>query len=336
MYPRGNESMEGATARSRERLLFAYVALGMAAGVVYAVFDSLSESRLERGTLTGALAGLHTLVDRGVPVLMGGLLGVAAHYFRLRAKLSLAEEAAARSEALRARLSKVERDQAVWVLAAAVLHELNNPLHALGLLLDELDVEDTRLPGASAETIDALRKDLVRRARLQAGRALLQLGVLRSMRGHDPPEFEDIALDGVVRAVAADVAALAAESGLVVRVDCEGTVRATADPGYVRTILENLLDNSLCSLREAGRGSVSIRVDMNAHRARIRVEDDGPELRAEVLAELFDPLRSTKTQGLGLGLPIARALARAMRGELSLDVTSPKSFVLVLPPGNAP
>jgi hypothetical protein len=31
----------------------------------------------------------------------------------------------------------VERDQTVWVLAAVVLHELNNPMHALGLLLDE-------------------------------------------------------------------------------------------------------------------------------------------------------------------------------------------------------
>jgi signal transduction histidine kinase len=46
---------------------------------------------------------------------------------------------------------------------------------------------------------------------------------------------------------------------------------------------------------------------------------------------LFEPLRSTKTQGLGLGLPIARALARAMRGELSLDEGAPKAFRLELP-----
>src|SRR5262249_20147545 len=82
--------------------------------------------------LTGPLKSAHTLVDRTFPVLVGGLLGVSAHYLRLRKQLTAAEEAAARAEALRVRLQRVERDQAVWVLVATVLHELNNPLHALG------------------------------------------------------------------------------------------------------------------------------------------------------------------------------------------------------------
>ena len=48
-------------------------------------------------------------------------------------------------------------------------------------------------------------------------------------------------------------------------------------------------------------------------------------------AVLFEPLRTTKTQGLGLGLPIARALARSMRGELSFDDATSKVFRLELP-----
>ena len=73
-----------------------------------------------------------------------------------------------------------------------------------------------------------------------------------------------------------------------------------------------------------------------AGRAIVRVVDDGPDLDPNVRATLFDPLRTTKSHGLGLGLPIARALARAMHGELSLDPTTTKSFRLELPISEQP
>jgi signal transduction histidine kinase len=63
----------------------------------------------------------------------------------------------------------------------------------------------------------------------------------------------------------------------------------------------------------------------------VRVSDDGPPLDAAARDTLFEPLGSTKTQGLGLGLPIARALARAMRGDLFLEEADQKAFRLELP-----
>lgn len=305
----------------RDLRLTLYVALGALVGAAYVSFDVLSESRLESGTLTGPLAGLHVVVDRAFPVLVGALLGVSAHYLRLRRRLSAAEEAASRAEALRTRLQKVERDQAVWVLVAEVLHELNNPLHALGLLLDEHAVEED----------DARRGDLLVRARAQTDRARSQLAILRSMRGLGEPEVERIALERVVGTLAQDVGSLAAEDGLVVLMECDAPVRASADATFVRTILENLLDNSLCALRTGGGRQITIRLAEEDGRAVVCVTDDGPPLDAEVRRTLFEPLRSTKTQGLGLGLPIARALARAMRGELSFDETKGKAFRLELP-----
>jgi two-component system C4-dicarboxylate transport sensor histidine kinase DctB len=313
-------------ARPRELRLVAYVACGALAGVVYVAFDVFSESRLETGTLTGAFAELHAVVDRAFPILVGALLGVCAHYLRLRAKLAAAEEAAGRTEALRARLQKTERDQAVWVLVAAVLHELNNPLHALGLLIDEL----------AEERGDARDGELVQRARSQAARALAHLEALRGMHGVGEPELQPVSLDRVVATLATDLGHLAAEDGLVVRVDCTRAVVASADPAFVRTILENLLDNSLHALRGSGRGCITMTLFAEPGRAVIRISDDGPGLDAGVRSTLFEPLRSTKKQGLGLGLPIARALARSMRGELSIDENERKAFRLELPLGETP
>jgi two-component system NtrC family sensor kinase len=294
-------------------------------GATYVVFDIISESRIERGTLTGALASGHAVVDRASPILVGGLLGVCAHYFRLRAQLSRAEGAASRAEALRTRLLKVERDQAVWVLVAAVLHELNNPLHALGLLFDEL----------AAPNDEATRADLIARARAQADRALSHLKILRSMRSIGEPQVQRVCLDRLVGALAEDVGALAKQDGVMVRLECGRSVDASADPAYVRTIVENLLDNSLCSLRASGGGSIAVLLGVEGGHAILRVKDDGPALDPAIRETLFEPLRTTKTQGLGLGLPIARALARSMRGDLVLDDEDDKTFRLELPLGDA-
>jgi len=315
-----------ATGRPWEPRFVAYVGLGALAGAAYVLFDIVAEARIGSGTLTGALARAHAVVDHSFPVLVGALLGVCAHYFRLRAQLFVAQEAAARAEALRVRLHKVERDQAVWVLVAAVLHELNNPMHALGLLLDEVAALDER-----KEEDGARRGDLVARARAQTERALTHLRTLRSMRGLGEPELERIALDRVIAAVVDDMRSVAAEDGLLVRAECGSAVLASADPAYVRTIVENLVDNSLHALRAGGGGCVTVRVERENGRAVVRVHDDGPPLDAIARASLFEPLRSTKTNGLGLGLPIARALARAMRGDLSLEETQRKAFRLELP-----
>src|SRR6202041_517469 len=130
---------------------------------------------------------------------------------------------------------------------------------------------------------EARRRDLVSRARAQAERALSHLRTLRSMRSLGEPELQRVALDRIASAVADDVGALAAEDGLEVRLDCAGPVQATADPGYVRTILENLVDNSMHSLRDAGgtgktgkMGRITIRVASEDGRAVVRVSDDGP------------------------------------------------------------
>jgi signal transduction histidine kinase len=299
--------------------LLASVVVGAVVGAAYVAFDVFAESRLARGTLTGALADVHWVVDRSTPVVFGVLFGAFVHSWFLRHDLRQAEAAAARAEALRTRLLKVERDQAIWVLAATVLHELNNPLHAVGLLLDE----------HAAETDEARRLDLIARARGHADRARQHLGLLRSLRGDREPALSAVSLVPEIGALAEEFFALAREEGVVVRTDCDAVVVARADRTFVRTILENLVDNSLAALREGGGRAITIRVQQAPPLAVVSIEDDAPPIDEKLRGEIFEPLRSTKAHGLGLGLPIARALARAMDGDLTLE--DGKTFRLSLP-----
>ena len=75
---------------------------------------------------------------------------------------------------------------------------------------------------------------------------------------------------------------------------------------------------------------IAVDVGIERGRAIVRVRDDGPGVDPEACETLFEPLRSTKARGLGIGLSIARALARAMAGDLVLEQSAPAIFRLEL------
>src|SRR5438067_3840830 len=107
----------------------------------------------------GPLLWVVVFVDWVAPPLAGILVAGALLYAQRARRLHEAERAAA--EVLADRLAGTERRQAIWVVAAAVAHDLKNPLHNLQLLVEEV----------SEEKDPALRKDLLDRIRENVGRA---------------------------------------------------------------------------------------------------------------------------------------------------------------------
>src|SRR5207248_6962178 len=97
-------------------------------------------------------------VDWFAPPLAGVLFAGALLYAQRARRLHEAERAAA--EVLAERLAGTERRQAIWVVAAAVAHDVKNPLHNLALLVEELSEE--RDPIARDELIRRIRENVTR------------------------------------------------------------------------------------------------------------------------------------------------------------------------------
>lgn len=306
--------------------LVAYVSVGLALGAAYAFANTSFDALAREGPLATTLQAMHAFVDRVIPVIAGGLLGVALHYGRIRLELARAE--ARRADEVTTRLLKVERDQAVWVVVASTLHEVKNPLHSLGLLLDDLDA--TMPPDAATAAVLA-------RASAQMERIKESLASLRALAEGARPAIGAVSLDQIARELARDVSPIAARDGILIEVQAAPRVRAFGDPNFVRIILENLVGNSLDVLRaRGGAGRVGITVSQGDGEALVRIRDDGPGIDVEVGESLFEPLATTKARGLGLGLSIARALARAMRGEVVYEKSDggwSTTFLLRLPEG---
>lgn len=293
--------------RTQPRRLAIYASIGVSAGLAYALLDHVLDGYETHHGWPGIL---HEFIDSVFPVLVGAVAGIAWH--TLRVQRDLEAQSAQRAQDLRSHLLRVERDQAAWVVAAATLHEVRNPLHVIGLLLDEI------LAGGGA--LDAkTTESLVGRARSQMERITAHLQQLRSLSEAGPPTLRAIPLVELARTLAREQGSIAHDAHVEVRVDADGEQLALAEPVYVRLILETLLGNALDAVRPRGRGAVTIGIRRGESGPEVTVADDGPGVAPEMQDALFRPLHTTKEAGLGLGLSIARALAQSMGGDLELD-----------------
>ena len=117
----------------------------------------------------------------------------------------------------------------------------------------------------------------------------------------------------------------------------EPNLVALADPEKLRQILLNLLANGMKFTPEGGR--ISIGAERDGETVRMWVSDTGIGIPSDQLQQVFDPFFQVERgptrsySGVGLGLSIARDLARAMKGEIWLESTPGQGSTawLVLP-----
>ncbi len=296
---------------------------------------SLDDSRAAVAVVRGALP-----VAGGVAILLAAGLGVALGFGLLRRLERLRQDArrlaeegieqplaldtagdevgevAHALETMRARLHAEERGRQAFLATAS--HELRTPLASLRgtveLLEEELDGDAPDLDGVrrraaaarrQTDRMTALAEDLLDLGRLDGG---AQLAV-------EPVELGELA-----GTLAGEVAPAAHAGGVTMELVAPQPVWAMCDPRATARLLRALLENAVRHGAPAD-SAVTIAVTSSGERARIRVLDDGPGVPEAERERIFGRFErgARAGAGFGLGLAIARGLARQMGG----DVTAP-------------
>ena len=229
-----------------------------------------------------------------------------------------------RVEQLEERERLRDRLAALGEMAAAIAHEVKNPLAGIEVMAGVLKRQLN-----DSEDAQSILRDIIKEAKMANAIVLEVLDFVRPIR----LQVERIALADVVQ----DAISMAeshvprGEVNVVLSLP-EDLAPIQGDPHQLRQLFTNLLTNAFEAL--SGRGSVTLNAVQLApdeeaaagdpHAVpmiQVEVSDDGPGVSAEVVDRIFSPFFTTKPQGSGLGLAIVRKIVDAHDGRI--DVSAP-------------
>jgi len=217
---------------------------------------------------------------------------------------------------------------------AVVTHELRSPLTTFRLYTDMLRARGDD-PEIRARSIDALGRESARLASVVEN-VLAYAGLTRSRAHTEPARLGDL-----LESIRPTLEERASRDGAEVRIsidDDAADAHVRAAPGSIERILINLVDNACRYGLTPESRVIEITAERGGGTVRLRVSDRGPGIKQRERDRVFgDFTRGAESarspDGMGLGLALARGLARASGGDLRLVRTAEPgaTFELALP-----
>ncbi|MEL6184249.1 MAG: ATP-binding protein [Myxococcota bacterium] len=226
------------------------------------------------------------------------------------------------------RLENIRKD-----FVANVSHELRTPVSIVQANAETLLDGALADPKRARTFVEALHRNAERLSRIIAD--LLDLSRLEAGRYRFEMATVDVA-ESIEHAVEA-VNARARSRDQQIEISVPDSQEVRADPKALEQVLLNLLENAIKYTPDGGH--IAVRAEELGEQVRIEVQDDGPGIKPEHRARIFerfyriDPGRSRDMGGTGLGLAIVKHFAESMRGRVGVEPAFPRGsiFWLTLP-----
>ena len=214
---------------------------------------------------------------------------------------------------------RIGATRAVRDLAAGVAHEIGNPLNALSLNLQLL-----KRSCADAVEVD----ECIRQVERLSG---IIHGFLQALRPSKPNLVRGTMADPIKGCLKAMKPQLE-ERSVSVTLNLPSALPSVAlDPAQMEQVFFNLMKNALEAMKDGGEMAIAMVHDDTS--VSVVFRDSGAGMSDETLARLFEPYRTTKRTGTGLGLMISKRIVAAHGGEIRVASEEGKgsTFIVRLP-----
>lgn len=262
--------------------------------------------------------------DRYWPLFVGGAAAIA-----LQAALIAALVAQSRLRRRAERIVGEQRDQIAHAgrvsmlgqLAASLAHELGQPL---GAILNNVEAAQLLLREDRSENAAELRA-IVADIAADDERAGAVLDRIRAMVRRQRFAVRPVEVHGLIRGVLALAGPGLAADHIEIGVFCDPAIpRVAGDEILLQQALLNLVGNAADAIRASKDerrepGAITIRARRAGDAVELAVIDNGGGIAEHMLEKALEPFETTKTDGLGMGLPIVRSIVEQHDGALRLE-----------------
>jgi signal transduction histidine kinase len=214
-----------------------------------------------------------------------------------------------------AELAHVNRFSTAGELTASIAHEINQPL---GAILTNAETADAILQSSNPDIAEL--KDIVKDILQDDRRAGEVIRRMRSLLKKAPFELKNLDLNDIVRETVEFLSSLAVGRKVeLVSVIKPDALPILGDRIQLQQVILNLVVNGIDAMMDTPSENriISIRTSRVETFAELSVSDRGPGIPESRLKEVFEPFFTSKAEGMGMGLSIARTIIEAHHGLIS-------------------
>jgi len=214
-------------------------------------------------------------------------------------------------------------------LTASIAHEVNQPLAAIATNASA-GLRWLDRPEPDVAEVRALTQRII----ADAQRAADIIARIRAMAGHHAPEAVPLSMNSVIEEAMLFLAhELQAHNVALELALTRGLPKVMGDRVQLQQVVVNLAVNAVQAMAETPAPTLTVITALRDDRVTVTVQDNGPGISAEHRARLFDSFFTTKSNGMGMGLPICRSILETYGGSIEAHTSEAggAAFVFTLP-----
>jgi len=218
------------------------------------------------------------------------------------------------NQILQKRLREAEHLSAIGQLSRTIAHEIRNPLNFINLSIDHLIEKlkkENNKPDNYTKLLESMKEEIYRVNNLITE----YLEFTRPLKLNRRPASIVEVLDEVISVVEAT----AERQGVSIYKDYTFDFTVNIDVDLLKSCFLNIITNSLYAMKDSELKKLFIKTELSEDEIIIKISDTGSGISEELVEKVFEPFFSTKKEGLGLGLPLAKKVIEEHGGRIEFS-----------------